>query len=391
MTDRNFPVYDFSLFLLILSARWDQVPQKQHKMTSLSSALAIQGHTLKNRIVFPPVVCFHYAGDDGMVTDRNVEHYRLRASGGPGLIIVEATAVAREGRLAPFQLGIWSDDQIYGLNRIAKEIKLQNAVALIQLHHAGFITPETVAPVGLAPSVSPDHPRSRAMTAAEIDHVRLSFIASAIYARKAGFDGVELHGAHGYLLNQFANSTWNKREDEYGGGLHNRLRLAREIIQGIRKQCGENFLIGYRMGVNTPTLEEGILVARELEKYGVNILHVSHGGNMQNLPRTPKGFEYNWIVYSAITVKSSVTIPVIAVNEIKSPERAEWLVENDQVDMVALARPQLADPAWANHVLKQEPVNECAGCKPKCRWYEDSSLCPALRRITLLETKDRLS
>jgi len=349
-------------------------------MTSLSSQFKIKDLTLKNRIVFPPVVCFHYAGDDGMVTDRNVEHYALRAAGGAGLVVVEATAVMKEGRLAPFQLGLWSDDHIPGLNRISRAIKLQNAVALIQIHHAGLLTPESVSPVAKAPSAIPENPRSQSLTIPEIEHIRISFIASAIRAQKAGFDGVEMHGAHGYLLNEFATSVWNKREDDYGGDLTNRLRLAREIIEGIRKQCGEKFLIQYRLGANSLSLEDGILIAKELEKYGVNILHVSHGGNLQNLPRTPKGFLYNWIVYSGITIKTQVNIPVIAVNEISTPERAKWLVENDQVDFVALARPQLADPSWANHVLNEQPVNACSNCKPKCRWYEDSNLCPAMKR-----------
>ena len=350
-------------------------------MTALSSEIKIKGLTIKNRIVFPPVVCFHYAGNDGMVTDRNVEHYSLRAAGGAGLIIVEATAVMKEGRLAPFQLGIWSDDHIHGLNRISRAIKMQNAVAMIQLHHAGLLTPESVSPFAKAPSALEENPRSRGLTIQEIEHIRLSFIAGAIHAQKAGFDGVELHGAHGYLLNEFATSVLNKREDEYGGDLHKRLKLAREIIQGIRKHCGDGFLIGFRMGANSPLLEDGILIAKELEKYGVNILHVSHGGNLQNLPRTPKEFDFNWIVYSGITIKSQVNIPVIAVNEIKTPERAKWLIENDQVDFVALARPQLADPSWANHVLNDQPVNTCSSCKPKCRWYEDSNLCPAMKRL----------
>jgi NADPH2 dehydrogenase len=354
-------------------------------MTSLFSEIKIKGQTFKNRVVFPPVVCFHYAGDDGMVTDRNVEHYDLRAAGGPSLVIAEATCVMKEGRLAPFQLGIWSDDHIPGLNRISRAIKIHDAVAMIQIHHAGLVTPESVSPTAKAPSVIEENPRSRSLKVEEIEHIRLSFIAAAIYAQKAGFDGVELHGAHGYLLNQFANPVFNKREDDYGGDLYKRLKLAREIIQGIRMQCGDNFLIGYRLGANSPTLEDGILIAKELEKYGVNILHVSHGGMLQNLPRTPKGFDYNWIVYSGITIKAQVNIPVIAVNEIKTPERAKWLIENDQVDFVALARPQLADPSWSNHVLNDQPVNSCSSCKPKCRWYEDSNLCPALKRLSMEE------
>ena len=135
------------------------------------------------------------------------------------------------------------------------------------------------------------------------------------------------------------------------------------------------------MGANSPTLEDGIFIAKELEKYGVDILHVSHAGNLQNLPRPPKDFDYNWIVYSGVSVQEQVRIPVIAVNEIKTPERAKWLIENQLVAMVALGRPQLADPSWVKNVISESPVNTCSLCKPKCRWYEDSSLCPALKRL----------
>ena len=317
-----------------------------------------------------------------MVTERNVEHYRLRAAGGPGLVITEATAVMKDGKLAPFQLGLWSDEHIPGLTRISQLVKKQGAVSMIQLHHAGLVTPESVSPVAMGPSVVEENPRSRSMTVPEIEQVRDSFIVAAVRAQKADFDGVELHGAHGYLLNQFATSLLNKREDEYGGGINSRLKLAREIIQGIRLACGDDFLIGYRLGANSPTLEEGILIAKMLEEYGINILHVSHGGSLLNLPRTPKGFVFNWIVYSGITIKQQVNIPVIAVNEISTPERAASLVENEQVDFVALARPQLADPSWTNHVKNNEPVNLCSGCKPRCRWFEESNLCPALQRLS---------
>jgi NADPH2 dehydrogenase len=350
-------------------------------VTSLFSELKIKGKTVKNRIVFPPVVCFHYAGDDGIVTDRNIAHYEQRAKGGPGLIIVEATAVMKAGRLAPFQLGLWSEDHVTGLSRILQVIKQEGVVAMIQLHHAGLVTPESVSPEAPGPSAVPENPRSRELTEEEIKHIRISFIAAAVRAQKAGFDGVELHGAHGYLLNQFANYAINKRNDDFGGDFHKRLKLAREIILGIRQQCGDQFIIGYRMGANSPTLDDGIAIGKELEKYGIDLLHVSHGGSLQNLPRPRKDFDYNWIVFSGISIRSHIRIPVITVNEIKTSERARWLIENEKVDLVALARPQLADPSWANHVMNSQPVNLCSACKPKCRWYEDSNLCPAVQRL----------
>lgn len=353
-------------------------------MPDLFSEFSIKGKTIKNRIAFPPVVCFHYAGSDGCVVDRNVAHYKARAEGGAGIIITEATAVWQEGRLAPFQLGIWSDEQIPGLSRIAETVKKNGALSLIQIHHAGLISPESVNPSPGGPSPDEKKPGSRKLSVDEIQVIRDAFIAGALRARKAGFDGVELHGAHGYLLSQFASEFFNKREDQYGGTFQGRMKLATEIIKGIRALCGEEFIIDFRLGANAPTLDDGIAIAKHLESLGIDILHVSHGGSLLNLPRTPKDFDFNWIVYSGMMIKSQVKIPVIVVNEIKTPGRAAWLIENEKADFVALARPQMADPAWANHVKNHEPINLCLSCKPRCRWYEDSNLCPAVKKLASL-------
>ncbi|MCX6280030.1 MAG: NADH:flavin oxidoreductase [Bacteroidetes bacterium] len=349
-------------------------------MNSLFSSYKLKSNQIKNRVVFPPVVCFHYSGNDGIVNNRNLDHYREIASGGAGIVITEATAVWKEGRLAPFQLGVWSDDHIEGMSRIAATVKSQGALSLLQIHHAGIIAPESVSAEVKCPSEDEKNPRSKALTLNEIDELSQAFIQGAMRAREAGFNGVELHGAHGYLLNQFASSYFNRRDDDYGGNIENNLRFATRIIRGIRQKCGSDFIIGYRLGANSPTLDDGILIAKHLEQAGVDLLHVSHGGILQNLPRTPAGFEFNWIVYSGTVIKTHVEIPVIVVNEIKTPERAALLIEQNMADFVALGRPQLADPQWVNHVRNhQEPIR-CLSCKPKCRWYEDSSLCPARNR-----------
>lgn len=354
--------------------------------TTLFSSYMLKKHTIKNRIVFPPVVCFHYSDESGFVNDRNVEHYRQRAAGGAGIIITEATAVLKAGRLASFQLGLWSDDHISGMSRIASTVKSYGVLSLVQLHYAGLITPESVSPVAFGPSVDEKNPRSRELTVWQITEIRDAFIAAALRAKRAGFDGVELHGAHGYLLNQFASSFFNRREDEYGKDFTGRMKLATDIILGIRAVCGTDFIIDYRLGSNSPALEDGIEIAKYLESLGLDILHPSHGGSLLNLPRTPKDFDYNWIIYSGITIRKNISIPVILVNEIKTPERAAYLVENNLTDFVALARPIMADPSWANHVEKGAPINECLSCKPKCRWYEDSALCPAVKRIANVTT-----
>jgi len=348
---------------------------------SLFAPFHFNNQSVKNRIVFPPVVCFNYALSDGKVTDRNVEHYQQIAKGGSGIVITEATAVWKDGRLAPFQLGIWDDEFIEGMSRIAHVVTAEGALSLLQIHHAGLLTNSEVSVIASGPSVDEKNPRSVEMTPETIQSIEQAFIEGAVRAQKSGFQGIELHGAHGYLLNQFASSLFNKREDSYGGTLHKNLKLALDIVKGIRRRCGNDFIIGYRLGANSPTLEDGIGIARLLEQAGVNLLHVSHGGSLQNLPRTPKEFDYNWIVYSGTQIKQHVSIPVIVVNDIRTAERASWLIDHHLCDFVSLGKPQLADPNWVAHIKNNEPENQCLSCKPKCRWYENSALCPARKRV----------
>jgi NADPH2 dehydrogenase len=344
------------------------------------------GHTLKglkvrNRIVLPPMVCFGYSDETGMVSPRNLEHYKARSESGAGVIITEATTVNKDGRAATSQLGIWSDDHIPGLSEIAAIVRGHGAVSILQLHHAGLMTPPSVSPVSPGPSAEEGKPSTRALTLEEIQGVVSDFTRAGMRAREAGFDGVELHGAHGYLINQFTNTLWNHRTDEYGGSFENRLRFPSEIIKAIRKQCGPEFILGCRIGANTPALDDGIRVALHYESLGLDFAHISHGGNLQNLPRPPKGFDYNWIVYSGVRVKEKLKIPVIAVNEIKTAERANYLIQKGLADFVSIGRPQLADPHWVRHIQLGEEVNACLSCKPRCRWYESSELCPALKKL----------
>ena len=348
---------------------------------SLFSGYNLKGFKVKNRIVLPPMVCFGYTGDNGFVTPRSLEHYRLRAESGAGIIITEATSVKKDGRAAPTQLGVWSDDHIAGLSEIATIVRGHGAVSLLQLHHAGLVSPPGVTPAPAGPSAEFDKPASHELAIDEIRDIIEAYIQGAFRAREAGFDGVELHGAHGYLINQFANPLWNHRTDDYGGSFENRMRFASEIIHGIRSQCGHEFILGYRMGANTPALDDGIRTALYLETLGIDYLHVSHGGNLQNLPRPPRDFDFNWIVYSGVKVKEHLKIPVIVVNEIKTAERANFLIENKLADFVSIGRPQLADPLWVKHVQYGEEINSCLSCKPRCRWYESSDLCPAQKKL----------
>lgn len=354
-------------------------------MLAVSSPFTLKTQRIRNRVVFPPVVCFGYAPGDGFAGDRNAEHYKEIARGGSGIVITEATAVMKEGRLSTGQLGVWSDDHIPGLSGIAGAVKQEGALSLLQIHHAGLVTRAEVHPLAKGPSANPEDPRTISMTIQDVEETADAFIRGAVRAKEAGFQGVELHGAHGYLLNQFASSTYNRRNDEYGGSTENNLRLAHGIIKAIKELCGPDFIIGYRLGANTPTLDDGIRIAGYLEESGIDLLHVSHGGMLKNLPRPPSGFDYNWIVYCGTVIKTAVNIPVIVVNEIKTLERADWLITNKMADFTAIGRPTLADPSFVKNSLEGSHFEKCLSCKPKCRWYESSSLCPARKAAARIQ------
>lgn len=340
------------------------------------SPINIKGKEIKNRIAFPSMVNFAWSETNGIATPRHLAHYEERAKGGAGLIIVEATCINQQGRIFNYQLGAWNDNHIEGLQMITSACHKHGAVILLQIHHAGLITRKAVSEFAYGPSVDPENERTVAMTIEQIHQIRDEFIAAAIRAEKAGFDGVELHGAHGYLLSQFASSAMNHRTDEYGGSLENRLRLASEIIDGIKSSTNSNFIIGYRLAACSPTLPDGIEVAKLLEKKGVDIIHASHGGEKGINAEIPAGFEFNSIVYMGTEIKKSVKVPVIVVNQIQTPERANKLISNGLADFVAIGRDMLTDAHWVNKAKINEPIIYCIDCQPRCKRFTRAESCP---------------
>lgn len=346
-------------------------------MSNLFSSLSIKNVRFKNRVVLPPMVCFNWSDDAGVVSARHVAHYRRRAAGGCGLIIVEAHAVSERGRLNHSQLGLWSDGHVAGLAKIVRACHKHGASVLVQINHAGFKTPTTIASPALAPTDYRDGSKhAGAMTLVEIRKTQEAFVAAARRAKESGCDGVELHGAHGYLINQFMSPLANRRDDRYGGDLTARTTFAREIIEGLKEQVvDDDFVLGYRMGGNEPGLKEGTEIARLLEKAGVELLHVSSGFSEEDHPQAPSDFPYHWIVYLGTEIKKHVGIPVISVCRIRTPQEAEWLVGN-AVDLVAIGRGQLVEPDWAKKARSGEELITCLDCKPSCPWSDDSSQCP---------------
>ncbi len=342
-------------------------------MNKISDKVKVNKLPSKNRVLFPPVVCFNWADTEGFETEDRAKHYGDRAKGGSGLVVIEATGISKEGRIIENELGLWSDDHEDQFTRIAKACHDQDSIVLVQIVHAGMKSFNKS--VFSASEQTLKRKTCEAMSLEHIERVKNEFVSSAVRAFEAGLDGVEIHGAHGYLLSQFTSKETNKREDKYGGSLENRLRLSIEIIEAVRAATSEDFIIGYRFGVNDPTFEEDIIFAKQLEELGVDILNVSSGIGANSL-ETPVGFEESQIAYMGVEIKKHVNIPVACVGSIRRPEQAKYLIEKHNVDFVAVARGILADPNWGNKAVAGEDVDVCHHCKPWCKYAKNGHKCP---------------
>lgn len=339
-------------------------------MSALFQEIQVGKTTIKNRVVVPPMVCFKYSDEIGFVSEGHLAHYEALAKGGAGLIVVEATCVLPDGRLSMDQMGLWQDEQVEGMKAIVEVCHKHGAKVVVQLHHAGEKRAKTIDEAEIF--------NVNTISLETIETIRSAFVNAAKRAVAAGFDGVEIHGAHGYLLCQMANPEVNQRSDAFGGSLDNRLSLAKAIISDIQTACPELAIIGYRTGANEPDLEDGIAIAKALESYGVNLLHVSAGLGKEQSHHVPEGFKGNWIAYMGTAVKKAVSIPVILVNGVRLPEEAAWYVEEGLIDFVALGRAHLVDPEWANKAKASLTPVSCLNCKP-CRWFKDGRECPRVK------------
>lgn len=328
-----------------------------------------------NRIVMPPMVI--WSSDlSGMVMDAHRNHYQGSAPG-CGLVIVEATAVAPEGRLAATQLGCWDDSHIPGLASLAQIIRECGAVPGIQLHHAGKRTShrQTGGCAPMALSHDPERPELHVLTDEEITAIIDAFAAAARRVVEAGFTVVELHGAHGYLGSQSLAAQDNCREDRWGGTPEKRLTFLREVIRAVREVLPADRVLACRLGVadGRPghlSMEEGLAAARALEEAGTAVLHISHGG-------VPPADTTTMELGGAC--RKVVSIPVIAVGGITTPEEAEAALENQMGDMIAVGRGILADPYWAARVAHHEGhgIIRCRDCQPRCHQFREPERCPA--------------
>lgn len=339
------------------------------EMTNANSPIKIGNKICKNRITMAPTVKF-YAGDDGMVTEDFVNHYKARAEHGCGLIVVEATCICKEGRLHPTQLGLWCDEQIEGHKKIADAAHEFGALIIPQIHHGGLGTHPECGPMTGPSKVkwNSGFQESEAieLTFEDIERIKGQFVDAAVRAQKAGYDGVQLHACHAYLINDFASNV-NKREDMYGGSVANKARFGCEIIEGIRKACGEDFIISARISGADPSVEESIEVAQHYVDSGCDYLQVSCGiAEFDDVPYE-EGLPYNKIAALGVNMHEHFKgkVPVSTVNGLRTVETIKYMFEHDLIDTVDLACGLLADPALTEAVLEGADYVKCYNC-PQC-------------------------
>ena len=380
--------------------------------TILATPMKIGSCEIKNRIVLPPML-MGFGQFDGKPTEKLMNYYEERAKGGCGLIMTEITRVNDQTGSAAFaQLAASHDYHIEPLRELAQRVQRHGAKFFVQLHHPGRqnvgllvgtvplsiqlekltkgaygkllykltpaagpllldrdIVPSSVAPSKCDPAYFAAG-RVRALRYKEIKKLERQFIDAAKRVQKAGCDGVELHSAHGYLLQQFLSPVTNQRKDEYGGSLENRTRFIVNILRGIKQECGKDFPVVVRLSADECyrfigyTLAEGVKIAKILEANGADAIDVSSAGyDTFNYWLEPVSFEPGWRKFMAKAVKEAVSIPVLAANLIRSPEQAEAQLEEGIQDFVCLGRPQIADPHWANKALSGEgTIKRCICC-----------------------------
>lgn len=342
----------------------------------LLSPLTIRGVTLRNRIAMSPMC--QYSAREGFVDDWHLVHLGSRAVGGTALVMVEATAVTRDGRISPGDTGIWSDEHIAPLARIARFVRSQGAVPAIQLAHAGrkasceepwkggasLKTPETGGWTVVGPSPIPfdaDDPTPVALDQNGIDEFKGAFAAAVRRAVEAGFQVIEIHAAHGYLLHEFLSPLANQRTDRYGGPLENRMRLLLELVEQTRATLPNQLPLFVRISATDWVeggwdIDESIVLAAQLRQRGVDLIDVSSGG-MVPRARIPVGKGYQ--VPFARRIRDEAGILTGAVGMISEPQHANEIITSGDADLVFIGRELLREPYWtlkAQHALGEEPT-----------------------------------
>ena len=334
----------------------------------LFSSFKIKSKSFRNRIVLSPMC--QYKAKDGVISDWHFQHYSRFAFSGLGAAFVEATGVSPEGRIGHGCTGIWSDSHVKGLSKIVKIFNEHNCLSGIQLAHAGrkasYLRPwDGASPITendkiepawqtIGPSAIPinnSSPVPKEMTVEDINKVREDFKKAAQRADKAGFDIIEIHGAHGYLLHSFFSPLSNQRNDQYGGSFENRIRLALEIIADIKSVWPDNKPLFYRLSsIDAPgqgaNLEDNIMLAKSLKSVGVDVIDCSSGGITGSPVLTKSKIIPGFQVPYSEKIKKDAEISSMAVGAIISADQANEIISNKRADLVAMGRELLADTQW---------------------------------------------
>lgn len=341
---------------------------------NLFTKLKVGKVTLKNRIVMPAMATNF--GQDGFITSKLIEYYEARAKGGVGLIIIENASVDYpRGKDIANELRIDDMKYVAGFHEMVERLHSYGTKVFCQIHQCGNQTSlehsegeELISPSGVPCPVCQTQPRE--MTNAEVYELIGRYIKAAHWAKVAGCDGVEVHGAHGYIIQQFMSPSTNFRHDEFGGTFERRMRFPLEIVKGIRAECGDDFIIDFRMSVEEYTetgyhLEEGLKMAKMIVAAGADMIHASAGcyGAMEKSFET-QGHEQGERLYIAEAMKRAVDVPVIAVGNLRTPDVCENALADGRADLVALGRTLIADPDWANKAKagKADEIRRCINC-----------------------------
>jgi len=347
-------------------------------LPSLLSPIKIKSLELVNRVVMPPMGT-NLGNPDGTVSEANLAYIKRRARGGAGLIITEISSVHPSGSAIGNELGAYDDRFISGLKKIADAVHAAGSKVALQLHHAGreslYLLQEgkALAPSAIRSLVFGLTPRE--ITREEIQEIIAAFGTAARRGIEAGFDAVEVHGAHGYLLTQFLSSLSNKRDDEYGGGLINRSRFMIEVLQEVRKTVGPDFPISLRLSVEECigdgyTFEDIRPILPNLVKAGADILHASLGthGSPGGITSAPPEYQPGFNVWRAKKLKEVAGVPVIAVGRFSDPSLANEVIARGEADLVAFGRQYLADPDFLIKAREGRPedIRKCIACNQGC-------------------------
>ncbi|MBI2866640.1 MAG: FAD-dependent oxidoreductase [Chloroflexi bacterium] len=337
----------------------------------LFTPIALGPLSLANRIVMPPMTT-RYGNPDGSVSPRIREYYAARARGGAGLIIVEMACVTQDERSMPCQLALWSDELVPGFKALVDAVHSGGSPVFLQLQHSGR---EAIKGDADGAAVAPSPIRGgrgvpRELTPGEIGPLVQDFAAAAVRAKAAGFDGIELHAAHIYLIHQFLSPLSNHREDEYGGSVEGRARFALEVLTEARKRVGREFPISFRINGSDfreggITLDQAARIACLLEEAGATCIHVS-GGTVGTIHMSTAGATQapGFLVPLAAGIKKAVSLPVITVGRITDPLLAEQVLMEGKADLVAMGRALIADPELPNKARagRLEDVRRCIAC-----------------------------